>query len=81
MWKVLVKWNESTDKYINMVLLKLSETNAPIGRYHLAINTQTGELCRNHGAKEIHQINEAVMLVKKTAAEVHKAKQLLKETL
>lgn len=79
-WQILVKWNETTDEYINMVVRGPLKTKAPVRRFHVTVNSQTGKLCRNSDAKRLHDFDEAVQLALTTADEVFKAKRLLKSS-
>ena len=78
MWQILVKWNETTDEYINMVVRGPLKTKEPVRRFHVTVNSQTGELCRNSDAKRLSRFEKAVLLALNTANEVSEAKRLLK---
>jgi hypothetical protein len=78
-WQILVKWNETTDEYINMVVRGPLKTKAPVRRFHVTVNSQTGELCRNSDAKRLSRFEKAVRLALNTANEVSEAKRLLKQ--
>ena len=75
-WQVLVKWTDSDDDFINMVVINRSDGQKS-KRFHVAWITKESRLAKSHDNEEFFNSEDAVEEAMRVAKEVELAKRKL----